>query len=641
MLSTLAKNAVVTSRAGTSSHDDPLRVPRWSFPVSFLPLAAFIVAMALLSTPAQAANCVCNYSPDVDYFDTKLAPQYATGYNISYHKSYKVITTHAVHHHAAQTYVAYLCGTPIPNGVTGTPIQIPIKTVGLTSTTYLPYVDYLGQRESLYFVNEYPSTMSSCVHKLYEEGQIQYSESDSGTATYYNSFDYYDLSQSSASSIAAKAGNLSAFFYGGFDDPNTPTVVGNLFYNQTVSILMGETSEASSLGVFEWLYFIAAFYNLDATAQVVADNVFSRYTCNANLVKNAPESGPNILWGSFYNGVWEGHSCEWQCGLVHSANATFLTPSLTYPASIDDFVNDPTVQSADVWIYDDFNWNMTSPYGNAAIFSGANVAKLQTLKAVQNKKVFDFLGEFYEELFDNVKAEPDVVLLDLIQVGFNDSFIPNRNRYFLRNVFNEPGVSTAEQSGSDCPDASAPLITGWLTGPCSNSGPAVTISYAGVDLCPPTGRPTNAPSKAPTITHKYALDITLSSGRRVLSLNSTTLAAITTYLQNVLTSQTGATVHVDSLSQIGNTTHYLVIYHFVASPSATPITTAQAQTISTFIESDPNNTFGISALAVGTTGSPSASPTHKPTPANDGAQSVVFQGAAMLLGSLWWTVFRG
>jgi len=462
--------------------------------MSFLPLVAFIVALAMLSGRAAAAtDCVCNYSANVDYFDTKLVPQFATHFNISYHNSYKVITvqTHNTYPDLIQhkTYIAYLCGTPVPQGVGGIAVEIPIKTVGLTSVTYLPYVNFLGMLPSVYFMNQKPSTMTSCMRKLYDEGQVQIETVGIWNA-YHSYYAYYDIDSTSAKNISAQVGALSAFFYGRSDEVNTPEIVGNLFGNKTVSILMGETDEDISLGTFEWLYVMAALFNMEATAKVIADNVFARYTCNSNLVKAATIDGPKFIWGYFYDSTWYGVTCpSWECALVANANGTFLdTGTLT----VDEFVANANVLAAEVIIYADFNWNMTSPYGNPPIYAGANVAKLNAVPAVAKHKVYDFLSTHYSEFFDNLKALPDVVLLDLIQVGFNDSFVPNRHRYYLRNVFTEVPVPFTDEPASACADPATPLNGGWLTGPCSTSGVPVNISYTQPDLCS-TAPPTSAP----------------------------------------------------------------------------------------------------------------------------------------------------
>jgi len=175
-----------------------------------------------------------------------------------------------------------------------------------------------------------------------------------------------------------------------------------------------------------------------------------------------------------------------------------------------------------------------------------------------------------------------------------------------------------------------PVIDGLAGAPAYN---AVINTYAGVvtnktgtctplsctDICfghPPTTAPTAMPTAFKPPAPKFALAITFAARRALAaSLNATQIAAIEAYLANVLGNFTGTPVAVDSLSQIGTSAQYLVIYHFtgVSAASATPINATAAATLSAQIASDPANTFGIASLAVATTGSPSAAPTPMPS----------------------------
>ena len=436
-----------------------------------------------LTTPY---SCVCNYSNATDYFPIKLSPMYASNFNISYEKSYKLITTRAGG--VTHTYAAYLCGTPVPVNVpVGTlTVEIPIKTVGLTSTTYLPYVDYLSERTSIKWVNQVPNTMNSCMRKLYDEGQLLDDTVSLGGS-------YYGISPQDATNITNTSGPLSAFLYGKYDDPNYPSILMGDFGKVTTPILMGETDESTSRGVFEWMYVVAALFNQEESAQTVANNVFARYNCNSGLAKAVVTTNPpKVLWGSFYNGQFTGPVCPgWECTIVTNAGATLVDTSSIANANVSIFVSNANVQSATVWIYNDFNWNFTSYYGNLPIYNGTNTALFNTLNVVKNASVFDFLGRFFEELFDNVKAEPDVLLLDVIQAAWGDSTVIKdaRKRVFLRNVFSEPAVPFTPQLGSSCSNPSAPLYTDWLSGPCSTSGPPVNISYTPLVLCAPSPIP--------------------------------------------------------------------------------------------------------------------------------------------------------
>lgn len=83
-----------------------------------------------------------------------------------------------IHNKAAgQTFVAYQCGTTKPQASTlptwvqnNNPIniEIPITKVSIASTTHIPMVEFLGERESIFALAMGTSTKvsSECVKKM-------------------------------------------------------------------------------------------------------------------------------------------------------------------------------------------------------------------------------------------------------------------------------------------------------------------------------------------------------------------------------------------------------------------------------------------------------------------------------------------
>ena len=99
------------------------------------------------------SQCICagKFDTTVDYFPEKMvAPTDAVGFNITYHKYYKVLTNRKT----SKVYVLVQCGAPEPlaseiassNYVT---IKVPLSNVATRSTTYLPMIETLGERETL------------------------------------------------------------------------------------------------------------------------------------------------------------------------------------------------------------------------------------------------------------------------------------------------------------------------------------------------------------------------------------------------------------------------------------------------------------------------------------------------------------
>lgn len=52
-------------------------------------------------------------------------------------------------------------------------------------------------------------------------------------------------------------------------------------------------------------------------------------------------------------------------------------------------------------------------------------------------------------------AQPDVILMDVIQILYGDQVFPTRARYFLRNVFTE-SANTIAPTAAQCVDPNAP-----------------------------------------------------------------------------------------------------------------------------------------------------------------------------------------
>ena len=99
------------------------------------------------------SQCVCagTFNKEVDYFPKKMVtPTDAVGFNITYHKYYKVLTNRAT----SKVYVLVQCGAPEPpaseiSASTYTTLKVPLTKVASRSTTYLPMIETIGERETI------------------------------------------------------------------------------------------------------------------------------------------------------------------------------------------------------------------------------------------------------------------------------------------------------------------------------------------------------------------------------------------------------------------------------------------------------------------------------------------------------------
>lgn len=107
-------------------------------------------------------GCVRDYDPAVDYFPEKLTLDYATGWQISYHNHYKLLTVTQPWLGADTQfeYVLVQCGTPVPDGYPAAQvIEVPARSIIAMSTTHLPHLITLGLLDRLVGVDTAASSM--------------------------------------------------------------------------------------------------------------------------------------------------------------------------------------------------------------------------------------------------------------------------------------------------------------------------------------------------------------------------------------------------------------------------------------------------------------------------------------------------
>lgn len=510
--------------ASADPHADPSAIPRHSNPLSFLSKGAFAMAvLGMMSTTlvipanAQAAaagnnglsnnnDCVCKYDTTIDYFPNKIKPDYSANFRIEYFKSYKKLTI-LDNGEEFSTYLV-LCGTPVPQfaNVTNS-IEIPIKSAAVTSTSLLPYIEYLGERESLHFVSAANTNFKPCLRKMYDQGMVA-----DGTT-----FTVAKMLQANKTSFERIGGELDVVFMDSYNFKTAlrPTLLKTLG-PRTKAIYIAEQLETTPLGKLEWVELVAALYNKEHLVLNLAGHLSARYQCVKNLVaKAAVAAAPKkkVAWGYCYYNSW-GSSTDcyvavcpnYYCDLVKDAGGDLLTADqiLLTPNQMFNYLS-----NADVWIYTDANFNRSSQYADP-FFTGDLAVQFGELEVVKNKQVYDVLNSHWSDWFDDAKAEPGVVLMDLVQVISGNELISNadRKRDFLRNVFTEPLATQTARVANDCANVGDAYYTNWDTGFCTLPAETVLVPNADMDLCPtatkaPTtvdlGKPSSAVDTYPSL----------------------------------------------------------------------------------------------------------------------------------------------
>lgn len=262
-------------------------------------LVAIVVALAASacgvvgSAPApgvapssRAPGCISDFDPNTDYFGVKQKLDHATNFEISYHKSYQVITVKRPEVGGKpESYVLVKCGAPKPE-LTGKLAQAPqlstpVRSLFSASTTHLPSLEALGRLNVVTGVAS-KGLITSAPAKRRVAGDDVTEFAPAGTAD--------------AEKIVAS--KPDALITAGMDDPAYATV-----RKAGIPVLAdAEYLETTPLGQAEWIKFFAALTGTEQGAADTFDQISDDYTA---AVKKVAKADPTeVLLSQPYQGVW-------------------------------------------------------------------------------------------------------------------------------------------------------------------------------------------------------------------------------------------------------------------------------------------------------------------------------------------------
>ncbi len=260
-------------------------------------LALFIFLTGLLPAAAQdenlTAGCVENYAADVDYFPHKAEIIDAAKFTVEYFNNYKVLSVADAFDGAPDfKYVLVQCGTPAPSLADfpdGTQfIEAPAGDLITLSTTPLPVLTQLGLLDRLVGVDSgfYISTPE--VVSLIEDGEV----AEVGFGAEVNIELVLELEPQF----------VLSYGFNPASDAHPVLMEAGIF-----TALDASWRELSPLGRAEWLKFTALFYNLEARATALYDDIAAQYEAvKASAADIEAEDRPAVLINSFlgYADAW-------------------------------------------------------------------------------------------------------------------------------------------------------------------------------------------------------------------------------------------------------------------------------------------------------------------------------------------------
>ena len=427
--------------------------------------------------PTKYSKPIIKSYGDRDIFGEKFVPHNTTDFlDISYHKTYKIVTN--LHQDPPKKYLLYQCGTEIPQDVIDAGsfdlvTSVPHKGgLALTETPQIPYVELLGLRDEIIaYIGNSAYVTSPCM------GHMMSEEAVDGRGTSIEVVYNYSIQEELIEDFRER--HPEAIIVSG---PSN-NVVGEQV------VVSSATQERTNVATFDWIAFFAAFYNMEGESNRIVAQMKESYDCSSDVAKfmaqearalelpdadvlappppplksadekeqisSSTNKEPTIMWANYFTYQdlqWSVGECptwdtSYYCEYAKHCGATVLTRpagvgmNMTWGSpTVYWYLNDEEMlamgKDADILIYSGGEWD--------AIYE-LKKDTLDQMKAVQNKQVFDTLGQGPSAWLEQRYAEYDVVGLDMCDiVGRAPTNGPKHERRWFRNVFTEPVGSLGE-----------------------------------------------------------------------------------------------------------------------------------------------------------------------------------------------------
>ena len=474
-----------------SYYDVPLMCPSTTAPTlplySYWPMvnasslpsfscAAYLSDAALFGgglslTGCGVLQCVSGggWMAGMDYFPVKET-SYGREWSVLYFSSYKVIINNLTS--GVETYLLYMCGTPVPVNASSTAgfnassmveldsslagivtsatkyFSVPVQRVAVDGNTLgsvgTIYLELLGERTSIAYLDT-TTIVSPCIEYLGLLDVIQ-------PLPYYGSEYGYDEA----------AADLT--LYG-----NTPSYLSN-------GVSMAVTAAVDDVtGYASWLKFVALFFNKEATASLL----FNTTTANIAALTAAATAATiisgrrTVVWVTSYTDytsglpVYEVEQTTYRDALVTAAGGTPwpVTAGGVVTGNVTAFKS--LLVGADVLIDETYYYTPTTNYTlimNTLGFTSADIASglypfLGNSSVWRNdaRVGYDSSDDWYESAI----AEPDAVIADMLRLTVPAVSTPiasaSSGYLWFRNVAHGEPVNVLA-SPYTCADPSAPAI---------------------------------------------------------------------------------------------------------------------------------------------------------------------------------------
>lgn len=363
------------------------------------------------SMPAAEKTTAVSLSSAVASVQCRI--RHATGFALSYHDGYKIVTVfepgHAEGSKQMATFVLVPRGTRPPVSVEGTVIEIPVRRVVLRSSSHVPFFSMLGLTDRIVGISQGKYVSDPEVADLIRRGCIAEVGVGSGMTGQFDVERLFSLHP-----------DLVLSWW-----TNNPAYAAHIKIQEAglPIALLSDYEEQTPLARTEWVKFIAAFFDTEAEAERVFSDLERRYLAMAVKTRGI-RNRPTVMYGTSHQRTWYvagGKSCF--ANLVRDAGGQYIWADDKRTGSRP--VNAETAmirgRNADYWLTQNQNH-----YSLASI--AAEDSRYRLFRSFQAGRVYSNNGKIGpgggNDYYEGTAARPDLLLTDMITI-FHPELLPD------------------------------------------------------------------------------------------------------------------------------------------------------------------------------------------------------------------------
>lgn len=340
---------------------------------------------------------------------------YASGFTLDKNEDFSILTVKNSfpEDDKKYSYLLYKKGFTIPDSLKShTAIEVPIKTIAVTSTTHIPSLEMLNETESLVAFPGLNYISSLKTRALIDAGKVKELGNNQGLNT-------------------EVLFELQPDVLVGFTVDSDYKTKDNLLANGQKVIMNADWTETSPLGKAEWIKFFGALYDKNELADSIFNKIEADYLATKKLAKTATKT-PTVMAGAMYQDQWflpKGNS--WAAALLADANSEYLWVKTSGTGSLALSFESVlvTAKNADFWIGPAQYSSLIQMKNDNENYTFFDAYKKQNIYSFSTKKGATG-GVIYYELAPN---RPDLVLKDIVKM-LHPNLLPHHSFDFFERL---------------------------------------------------------------------------------------------------------------------------------------------------------------------------------------------------------------